>query len=53
MRPLDAGIRTEDELRDTIPRYADLAAPLTAMIEGFEARAPGTKSPRASESRDA
>ncbi len=41
MRPLDAGVRTEDELRETIPRYSDLVAPLAAMIDGFEARAPG------------
>ncbi len=41
VRPLDAGVRTEDEMRAMIPRYADLAAPLRAMIEGFEARAPG------------
>lgn len=41
MRPLDAGVRTEDEMRDMIPRYADLAAPLRAMIAGFEAQSPG------------
>ena len=41
MRPLDAGVRTDDELRATLPRYSDLAAPFTAMIEGFEKRAPG------------
>ncbi len=38
MRPLDAGERTEDELRATIPRYGALAGPLRRMIAGF---APG------------
>jgi MoaA/NifB/PqqE/SkfB family radical SAM enzyme len=41
MRPLDAGVRTDDELRDTLPRYPDMVPALTAMIEGFEAAAPG------------
>ena len=41
MRPLDAGVRTDDELRATIPRYSDLAAPLAAMIDGFEQASPG------------
>ena len=41
MRPLDAGVRTEDELRATIPRYSDMVPALSAMIEGFEAAAPG------------
>ena len=36
MRPLDAGVRTDDELRDTLPRYPDMVPALTAMIEGFE-----------------
>ncbi len=35
MRPLDAGVRTEDELRATIPRNAELAPHLAAMIAGF------------------
>jgi MoaA/NifB/PqqE/SkfB family radical SAM enzyme len=41
VRPLDAGVRTEDELRAMIPRYADLLGPLTAMVQGFEREAPG------------
>jgi MoaA/NifB/PqqE/SkfB family radical SAM enzyme len=41
MRPLDAGVRTYDELRETRPRYPDMVPALTAMIEGFEAAAPG------------
>ena len=41
IRPLDAGVRTEDELRAMLPRYADLSAPLAAMIQGFEAASPG------------
>ncbi|MCA9607095.1 MAG: radical SAM protein [Myxococcales bacterium] len=36
MRPLDAGDRTEEELRRAIPRYSELAAPLRRMIAGFE-----------------
>jgi MoaA/NifB/PqqE/SkfB family radical SAM enzyme len=35
MRPLDAGVRTEDELRAAIPRNAELAPHLAAMIAGF------------------
>jgi len=35
MRPLDAGRRTEEELRATIPRHSDLVGPLTRMVEGF------------------
>lgn len=35
MRPLDAGVRTEDELRATIPRNDELAPHLAAMIAGF------------------
>ncbi len=35
MRPLDAGERTEDELRATIPRYTELAGPLRRMVAGF------------------
>lgn len=41
MRPMDAGVRTEDELRATLPRYSEMVPALTAMIEAFEARAPG------------
>jgi MoaA/NifB/PqqE/SkfB family radical SAM enzyme len=41
VRPLDAGVRTEDELRAMIPRYSDLVEPLTAMVQGFEREAPG------------
>jgi MoaA/NifB/PqqE/SkfB family radical SAM enzyme len=36
MRPLDAGDRTERELRDTLPRYSELAEPLRRMVHGFE-----------------
>jgi MoaA/NifB/PqqE/SkfB family radical SAM enzyme len=35
MRPLDAGIRTEDEMRAMIPRYTDLVPHLERMIAGF------------------
>ncbi len=35
MRPLDAGERTEEELRQTIPRYSDMVEPLTRMVRGF------------------
>lgn len=38
MRPLDAGDRTEEELRAAIPRYSELAGPLRRMVAGF---APG------------
>ena len=41
MRPLDAGVRTEDELRATVPHYPDMVPALTAMVEGFEAASPG------------
>lgn len=41
VRPLDAGVRTDDEMRAMLPRYGDLAGPLRAMVAGFEARAPG------------
>ena len=41
VRPLDAGVRTEDEMRDMLPRYGDMVAPLTAMIERFERERPG------------
>lgn len=36
MRPLDAGDRTEEELRAAVPRYSDLVPPLRRMIAGFE-----------------
>jgi len=35
MRPLDAGHRTDEELRSLMPAHASLVAPLTRMIEGF------------------
>lgn len=35
IRPLDAGERTEDEMRAMLPRYSDLVPALTKMIEGF------------------
>lgn len=35
MRPLDAGERTEDELRATIPRYSDMVPALARMVRGF------------------
>jgi hypothetical protein len=35
IRPLDAGVRTEEEMRDMLPRLSDLAAPLEAMVAGF------------------
>lgn len=41
IRPLDAGVRTEDEMRDMLPRYSDMAPALTAMIERFERESPG------------
>lgn len=36
MRPLDAGDRTEEELRRTVPRYSELVEPLRRMVAGFE-----------------
>lgn len=41
VRPLDAGVRAEDEMRDMLPRYGDMVPSLTAMIEGFERARPG------------
>ncbi len=41
IRPLDAGVRTEDEMRAMLPRYSDLAPHLRTMIEGFERESPG------------
>lgn len=41
VRPLDAGVRSEDEMRDMLPRYGDMVPALSAMIEGFERERPG------------
>lgn len=41
VRPLDAGVRTEDEMRDMLPRYGDMVPALATMIERFEAQRPG------------
>lgn len=35
VRPLDAGERTEDELRAMLPRYVDMVPALERMIAGF------------------
>jgi MoaA/NifB/PqqE/SkfB family radical SAM enzyme len=35
VRPLDAGVRTEDEFRGMIPRYSDMVPALTKMMDGF------------------
>src|SRR5690606_5470513 len=35
VRPMDAGIRTDEELRDMMPRYSDMVGPLTRMVTGF------------------
>ncbi len=35
VRPLDAGVRTEAELREMMPRYSDLVPALERMIAGF------------------
>jgi MoaA/NifB/PqqE/SkfB family radical SAM enzyme len=35
VRPLDAGARSEEELREMIPRYTDMVPALTAMVQGF------------------
>jgi MoaA/NifB/PqqE/SkfB family radical SAM enzyme len=35
MRPLDAGERTEEELRAAMPRYSDLVPAFTRMVHGF------------------
>ncbi len=37
IRPSDAGVRTEDELRAMVPRYTDMVPALEAMIQGFPA----------------
>lgn len=41
VRPLDAGVRSEDEMRDMLPRYGDMVPALTAMVERFERERPG------------
>lgn len=35
VRPRDAGVRTEEELRAMIPRYSDMVPALSAMVRGF------------------
>ncbi len=35
VRPLDAGARTEEELRAMIPRYSDMVPALRSMVGGF------------------
>ncbi|MFT3769666.1 MAG: radical SAM protein [Minicystis sp.] len=35
VRPLDAGARSEEELRGMIPRYSDMVPALEAMVQGF------------------
>src|SRR5262249_40691616 len=35
VRPLDAGARSEDELRAMIPRYSDMVPALGEMVRGF------------------
>ena len=35
VRPMDAGARSEEELRAMIPRYSDMVGPLTRMVDGF------------------
>ena len=41
VRPLDAGVRSDDEMRDMLPRYPEMVGPLTEMIERFERDRPG------------
>ncbi|MFT5356990.1 MAG: MoaA/NifB/PqqE/SkfB family radical SAM enzyme [Polyangiales bacterium] len=41
MRPLDAGQRTKDEVRDMMPKLSDYTAPMTAMVRAFDERSPG------------
>ena len=36
VRPMDAGIRTEEELREMIPRYTEMVEPLSRMVAGFD-----------------
>jgi MoaA/NifB/PqqE/SkfB family radical SAM enzyme len=35
IRPLDAGVRTEDEMRAMLPRYSEMVPALEAMVAGF------------------
>lgn len=35
IRPLDAGVRSEDEMRAMMPRYGDMVPHLRAMVAGF------------------
>jgi MoaA/NifB/PqqE/SkfB family radical SAM enzyme len=35
VRPKDAGVRTDEEIRAMIPRYSDMVPALTAMIDAF------------------
>lgn len=35
IRPLDAGARTEEEMRDMLPRYSDMVPALEKMASGF------------------
>lgn len=36
VRPMDAGIRSEEELREMIPRYSDMVPALTRMVRGLD-----------------
>ena len=36
MGPRDGGVRTDDELRESIPRYSDMVPALEAMVAGFD-----------------
>ena len=40
MRPLDAGDRTEEELKNSMPDYTEMVPALTRMIQGFRTLAP-------------
>ncbi len=40
VRPLDAGKRTEEEFASMMPRLRDYEAPMGAMADAFDARAP-------------
>lgn len=35
IRPLDAGVRSEEEMREMLPRYSDMVPHLEAMVAGF------------------
>lgn len=37
VRPLDAGVRSEDEMRAMLPRYSDMVPALEEMVRGFPA----------------